>query len=181
MAMTRVLLTAAVVAFYVLGVAGMWWGWRNRRRRQAHYLPSPPVPPPGEVARRSLVPDARGMYLGTTTAGDWQDRIVIGGLGARATATMRLTVAGLLMDRVGAEPLWIPAESLVDAWTDRACAGRVLGADDVLMVRWRLGDRELDSGFRGADRDGYPEWLSALRSVAASRRNVAELPEGSRV
>jgi hypothetical protein len=30
----RVLLTAAIVVFFVLCVLAMWWGYRNRARRQ---------------------------------------------------------------------------------------------------------------------------------------------------
>jgi len=38
--MTRTLLVIAVFAFFALCAVGMWWGFRNRARRQAGVLPA---------------------------------------------------------------------------------------------------------------------------------------------
>jgi hypothetical protein len=107
------------------------------------------------------------VYVGTTTAGNWQDRIVAGGLGHRAATEIRLYDNGVLMDRAGGRPLWIPAGALTDARADRALAGKAMGTDGLLVFRWRLGEHEVESGVRGDDRDSYPEWISAVRAMAA--------------
>jgi hypothetical protein len=162
--MTRLLLSLIVVVFFALCVAGMWWGWRNRQRRQAAYLPE--LPRTAEPDAEPLLPPATGVYVGTTTAGDWQDRIAVGDLGHRAAVEARLYDSGLMLDRTGASPLWIPAESLVGARTERALAGKAMGIDGLLVVRWQLGEHQLDSGVRGDDKDSYGEWITAVSALA---------------
>ncbi|HWE88553.1 MAG TPA: transporter [Pseudonocardiaceae bacterium] len=162
--MIRLLLVLATLVFFVLCALAMRWGWRNRVRRQS-YLPAFPDAPEAEPADL-LLPEQHGVYVGTTLAGDWQDRVAVGGVGLRATATVKLAREGLLFDREGASRVWIPAESLRDARTDRALAGKVMGIDGLLVVRWQVGDYEFDSGFRGDDKDVYGEWVTAVRSLA---------------
>ncbi|SHE97786.1 PH-like domain-containing protein [Streptoalloteichus hindustanus] len=167
--MERLLLSLLVLAFFVLCAAGMWWGWRNRARRQAAVLPAFP-PAPEALPGPELLTAATGVYVGTTTAGDWQDRVAVGDVGHRAAASLRLTDAGLLVERNGASPLWIPAESLREARTDRALAGKVMGPDGLLVVTWQLGEHLLDTGFRGDDKASYSEWVSALNALAHPNR-----------
>lgn len=174
--MIRLWLSLAVLAFFALCVAGMWWGWHNRARRQS-YLPALPVPP--ESFGEPLLPPLTGVYTSTTTAGDWQDRIVVGGTGFRSGVELRLYSDGLLLDRAGAVPLWIPADTLVDARADRVLAGKVMGVAGLLVVRWRLDGYQLDTGVRGDDKDVYDEWIDAIHSLvtrdtAASRTRGGE-------
>jgi hypothetical protein len=163
--MTRLLLSLLVVAFFVLCLAGMWLGWRNRRRRQA-YLPAPPVCPDVDTLGEPLLPPTNGVYVGTTTAGDWQDRIVVHGLGARSTVEVTLYEQGLLL--AGATTLWLPADALMAARADRALAGKAMGTDGLLVFRWRLGGHELDSGVRGDDPDAYRDWIACVHGVTAA-------------
>lgn len=162
--MIRLLLCVAVVAFFVLCAAGMRWGWRNRRRRQS-YLPAFPVPP-ADLAGEPLLPPTTGEYVSTTTADNWQDRIAVGGVGLRSPVAATLYDSGLLLDRGRATPLWIPAGSLLGARTGRAMAGKVLGVDGLLVVRWRLGEYELDTGIRADDIDDYGDWITAIQGLA---------------
>ena len=153
-----------VVALFALCAAGMWWGWRNRARRQS-YLPALPTPPAG--LGEALLPPADGVYVSTTTAGDWQNRIVMGQFGFRAAARLSMHPEGLLIERTGASPLWIPVGALLGARTDRALAGKVMGIEGLLVVTWQLGDHRLDSGFLGDDKEDYGDWIDAVRSLTA--------------
>ncbi len=127
----------------------------------------PPLPAaPADLTAAPLLPETTGVYVGSTTAGDWQDPIAVGDLGFRSAAVLRLTGEGLLIDRTGAQPLWIPAAQLRDARTDRALAGKVMSRDGLLVVRWQLGDQLLDTGFRGDHKDVYQRWVAQLRSLA---------------
>jgi hypothetical protein len=170
--MTRFLLVLLVLAFFVLCAAAMRRGWRNRQRRQSAYLPAFPQPPAERPADVDL-PELTGVYVGSATAGNWQDRIAVGDVGHRSAVTVRLSDKGLLLDRVGASPLWIPVEAIVDARADRALAGKVMGIDGLFVVRWRLGDHELDSGVRGDDKDVYDTWIGAVRALAGARTGDA--------
>ena len=44
-------------------------------------------------------------------------------------------------------------------------AGKVVGARGLLVVRWRLADWVLDTGFRADDERGYPDWLRAIAGL----------------
>ncbi len=161
----RILLTLAIVVFFLLCLLAMWWGYRNRAKRQDAVLPEFPQPP--ERLRDDQLEPATGVYISTTTAASWQDRVAIGDIGFRAAATVHLTPDGVLFDRKGADRVWIPAASVVGSRTDRAIAGKVMGRDGLLVVRWRLGEHELDTGFRGDDKDVYADWVEALQGLAA--------------
>ena len=105
-------LTAVITAVLVIAVLAMiWFGWRSRLRRQAGVERLPQVP--GELTPASLVAD--GQYVATTTAGDWLDRIAVQGLGIRTTAELSVHAEGILFDRAGVAPVFIPREALVEA------------------------------------------------------------------
>ncbi|GAA1349156.1 PH-like domain-containing protein [Saccharothrix algeriensis] len=157
--MTRVLLSVLVLAVFALCVYGMWRGWRGRARRQAGSLPAFPRPP-AEPGAAKL--EATGVYVGTTIGDDWQDRVAVGDIGHRAEAVLRLTDRGVLVERTGATALWIPLEDVVDARTARGLAGKVMTADGLLVLRWRLAGQTFDTGFRGDDKDVYEQWVRAL-------------------
>jgi hypothetical protein len=157
--MTRLLLVLVCVGVLLLLLAGMRWGWRNRAKRQA-YLPALPGVP-AELGAASL--SASGLYVGTTFATSWQDRVVHQGLGVRAEASATLYPAGLLIERDGAEPVFVPKEALVGVRLAPGLAGKVMGDGGLLVARWRLGDAELDTGFRADDKSTYPDWIRALR------------------
>lgn len=169
----RALLTVAVLLILVGLVALMWWGYRNRRKRQAH-LPAFPAAPAAllEQVRAGtaddLLPPSTGVYASTVTDASWQDRVAAGDVGFRADATAHLLAGGVLFDRVGAEPVWIPADAVLDARTAPGIAGKVMGGDGLLVVRWRLDDHEFDTGFRADDKDDYQTWVPALRSLGGT-------------
>ena len=170
--MIRLLLVLVCIVFFALCATGMWFGWRGRARRQSAILAEFPAPPAWALAEdaerpKDLVEPETGVYVGSTMAGDWQNRIAIGDIGFRAAATMSLSRQGLLIERTGASPLWIPADSLVSARTDRALAGKVMGIEGLFVVRWQLGDQQIDSGLRGDDKNSYAAWVDAVSALVA--------------
>jgi hypothetical protein len=174
--MERLWLTLAIVVFFVLCLWGMRVGWRRKARSQS--VEVPPFPETPENLGEPLLQAERGLYVSTTRAGHWQDRIVTRGAGLRTSATWRLHPEGLRVERVGAPELFIPAQSLVDVRTDRAIAGKVMGTDSLLVVTWKLGDVLLDTGFRGDDLGVYPQWMDKLREIAPGR-NGNEIKGGA--
>ena len=157
--MIRALLTLGCLLVLALAVWGMWIGWKHRGRRQSALgeLPQPPADPGSP-----LLDDATGLYVGTAFAESWQDRVVVGGLGLRATATASVTPAGVRYDREGADPVFVPAGTVVGARLAPGLAGKVVGAGGLLVVRWRQGDAVLDTGFRADDKSAYPRWVRAI-------------------
>ncbi|MGC7101206.1 transporter [Amycolatopsis lurida] len=159
--MERFLLTLLVAAFFALCVFGMWLGWRRKARSQsARIAPFPEVPV--DLGEPLLTAD--GLYVSTTIAGRWQERVVTRGAGLRGYATLRLYDMGVEVDRGRAPGFWIPRASITGVRTDKGMAGKVMGTDSLLVLTWRPGGdgEELDTGFRGDDLEVYPRWLEEL-------------------
>ncbi|GLZ35927.1 transporter [Lentzea sp. NBRC 105346] len=157
--MTRVLLVLIVFLFFALCVYGMWHGWRRRARKQAESLPAFPAKP--EQLGDEIL-NATGVYIGTTNAGNWQDRIQVGDIGHRAEAELHLHPEGVAIERVGADDLFIPKTAIKDVRTDKGLAGKVMFDEGLLVIQWELEDRVLDTGFRGDDKSVYGQWVDAL-------------------
>jgi len=165
-------LLALVIAFVI---QLMMRGWRERARRQAELIGTlPPVP---EMVGSPIVEPTRGVYVGCTVATSWNDRVAVGDLGYRSKAVLTRYPEGIMVQRSGASPIWIPQESITAIRTERGMVGKVVPAglgsrrardDDgsatshegILAIRWRLpSGTEIDLGFRGNDRGEYTRWL----------------------
>ncbi|WP_410791571.1 hypothetical protein [Kribbella sp. C-35] len=128
------------------GYFGMYRGWRNRQSRQADLAPLPEAPPENDSATTRGI---EGVYVATTSAGDWMDRIAVHELGVRATADLAVSEAGLIFHRQGAADVFIPADHLTGVRTDRGIAGKVTAEKSgLVVVTWTHDGRELDTGFR---------------------------------
>ena len=161
--MDRVLLTLGLVLLVLLIFGGLWWGWRNRARRQGDIPALPAVP---TVTGTQLTAPLEGVYVSTTRAGSWQDRVVVHGLGRRAKATLHLADDGVLVDRVGEDPIFLPAAAITAVGTAPGIAGKVMGMPaGLLVLTWRNGDALLDSGFRSDDPDDQDDWLAAAQAA----------------
>jgi hypothetical protein len=117
------------------------------------------------------------MYVGCTIAPSWHDRVAAGDLGYRSKAVLTRYPEGILVERSGAGPIWIPQESITAIRTERGIVGKVVptglgtrrprgdgggnSLDSILAIRWRLpSGTEIDLGFRGNDRSEYNRWIS---------------------
>nr|WP_206030902.1 transporter [Rhodococcus sp. B10] len=136
----------------------IFWGWRGRQKRQADRIGVfPPVP--ADLGAPSIAA-ATGLYVGSTIAPNWQDRIAVGDIGHRATAELSRYEKGILLERTGESTIWIPQESIRGIRTDRALAGKVMSKDGLLVIRWTLPTgTEIDTGFRADDKLVYPTWV----------------------
>lgn len=139
-------LLPVIVLFGVLVLAylGMWLGWRRRGRK--HDLP-PLVPAPAVADLPPAKLQGGARYFGTTISGDWLDRVVARGLGARSSARLSLSAEGIDVIRL-AGSFRIPADALRGARHDQGAAGKVVPPHGLLVVTWAHGDLLLDTGFR---------------------------------
>ncbi|MEW2614992.1 hypothetical protein AB0937_33385 [Streptomyces sp. NPDC047880] len=135
------------------------WKWRGTLQGDLPELPATPDEP--GPARLTM----SGRYHGSTTAGQWLDRIVARGLGTRSRAELTLTDAGLDVVRPGADDFFVPAAALREARLDKGIAGKVLTEGGLLVVTWEHGDRLIDSGFRSDHAAEHHEWVAALTSM----------------
>ena len=135
------------------------WKWRGTLQGDLPELHSAPDDP-GE-AKLTM----SGRYHGSTTAGQWLDRIVAHGLGTRSRAELTLTDAGLDVVRQGADDFFVPADARREARLDKGIAGKVLTEGGLLIVTWEHGDRLIDSGFRSEHAAEHNEWVDAINSM----------------
>jgi hypothetical protein len=160
---------AVLFGLLLLAYLAMWLGWRRRGRK--HDLP--PLVPAPQVAD---LPPARlqggARYFGTTVSGDWLDRVVARGLGARSSARISLSREGLDVIRL-AGSFRIPATMLRGARHDQGIAGKVVPPHGVLIVTWQHGDHLLDTGFRLTDEtvadkgvtEAHNEWIRVIGKI----------------
>ncbi|MDO0928636.1 hypothetical protein QQY24_25670 [Streptomyces sp. TG1A-8] len=148
-----------------LFVALVYWlmreGWKWRATLQGDLPELPTAPQDAGPVRLGM----EGRYHGSTTAGQWLDRIVAHGLGTRSRVRLTLTDAGLDVERPGASDFFVPTAALRGARLDKAIAGKVLTEGGLLVVTWAHGDRLIDSGFRSDRAAEHAEWVTALNQM----------------
>jgi len=148
-----------------LFVALVYWlmreGWKWRSTLQGDLPELPTVPDEPGPAKLTM----SGRYHGSTTAGQWLDRIVAHGLGTRSRAELTLTDAGLDVVRPGAADFFVPVAALREARLDKGIAGKVLTEGGLLIVTWAHGGKLIDSGFRSDHAAEHNEWVETLNDM----------------
>ncbi|MFJ6905982.1 PH-like domain-containing protein [Streptomyces griseoluteus] len=148
-----------------LFVALVYWlmreGWKWRGTLQSDLPALPEVP--DDLGAEKLT--MSGRYHGSTTAGQWLDRIVAHGLGSRSRAELTLSDAGLAVERPGATDFFIPAGALRGARLDKGIAGKVLTEGGLLVVTWAHGEKLIDSGFRSDHAAEHTTWVDTLNQM----------------
>jgi hypothetical protein len=161
---------ASAVGLLVLLVGVVWLamlaGWRRRAARQLASLDLPPLPPTPAEPGAALTADTDGVYVSTTTAGDWLERVTARGLGTRSAATMAVTAAGVSWLRQGAPDVFAATGALVRARRADGIAGKVMPPGGIVLVTWRLGRTELDTGFRPGSAADAERLVSAVERLA---------------
>ncbi|AQT80483.1 transporter [Mycolicibacterium litorale] len=160
-----------VFAFVIVVIIGvlirrMLRGWKHRAERQSALLGEFPAMP--DLLSSAIVAPTRGLYVGSTLASQWLERIAAGDLGYRSKAVLTRYPEGILLERSGATPIWIPQDAITAIRTERGLAGKVIpgrtrseSPAGILAIRWRLpSGTEIDTGFRGDDRRDYARWTT---------------------
>ena len=162
------LVWTALALLLVVGLALlMRRGWRRRGTSQADVPPLSEAPEDLGEAPTS----AEGVYVSTTSEGDWLDRIVVHGLGTRSAAVLTVTGKGALFERQGAPDVFVPAAAVVGVRLERGMAGKFVEEGGLVVLTWQHGERRLDSGFRprrAHERDRVVAALEAIGSRGVS-------------
>ncbi len=138
--------------------AAMMRGWRRRAQQQAKIIGALPSLP--DTVGQAVVAATKGLYVGSTLAPQWNERVAARDLGYRAKAVVTRYPEGIMLQRKGAGPIWIPDDAVVEIRTEKNLAGKVLTHEGILAIRWRLPTgTEIDTGFRADDRRDYSRWL----------------------
>lgn len=149
-----------LVALFVLLLAAMVLGWRRRGRSQQH-LPAPERSSLEQLGERLAEGPFAAVYVDTVLAEQPLERVVAHGLGQRAKALITLGDGGSWhLEREGAADLTVPAAAVREITSGPGMAGKFIGGDGLLILRWRLGDQLLDTGLRLARRADHDLLLS---------------------
>ncbi|GAA5610519.1 hypothetical protein CP981_07065 [Streptomyces platensis] len=157
-----------VFVAFVYWLMRQGWKWRGTLQGDLPELPATP----DDLGEPELT--LSGRYHGSTTAGQWLDRIVARGLGTRSRVELTLTDQGLDVVRPGAADFFVPAAALCGARLDKGIAGKVLPEGGLLIVTWRHGDKEIDSGFRSDRATEHPAWVEAVNRLSTTEHSITE-------
>lgn len=156
----RVLLTVGTVLFAAVFYALMLKGWRSRQRRQADL----PEPPAATGDARSILPPVPGLFVGTTSAGDWLDRIAVHRLSDRSTAELLVAEDGVHLVREGLPELYLPFPVIEAVSIEQSLAGKIVSGG-MLVLTWRLGSRSLATAFRATDHSAHARLRDAITAL----------------
>ncbi len=134
------------LAVVLIGLMGYGW-WRRTRRDRGLVAPFGNAP-----ATARLLATFPGLYVATTARGTALERLAVRGLRYRAKANLVVTDAGLVLDLVAQEPIFLAASRIDDAQQATVTIDRVVERDGLLRIGWRLDDgTAVDSYFRPQD------------------------------
>jgi hypothetical protein len=155
---TSLIMAAAFAVLIGFLIRQMMRGWLRRAQRQAQLIGT--LPPLPDTVGPALIPATKGLYVGSTLAPSWLDRIAAGDLGYRAKAVLTRYPEGIMLQRTGAGPIWIPDDAIEAIRTEKGIAGKAMTHEGILAIRWRLpSGTEIDTGFRADNRAEYDRWL----------------------
>ncbi|MCP9272808.1 PH-like domain-containing protein [Mycolicibacterium arenosum] len=167
---TSLIMAALIALLIAFLIRRMMKGWLHRAQRQVESIGT--LPPMPDTVGPALIPAMKGLYVGSTIADlgvdaaassgpSWLDRVVVGDLGFRSKAVLTRYPEGIMLQRTGATPIWIPDESIKTIRTERAIAGKALTHEGILAIRWTLpSGTQIDTGFRGDDRRELANWTT---------------------
>lgn len=169
----------SVTILVVLGAAlllGMAKGWRRLNRGPGE-VPAPPAVPDADALGAARTEPLDAVYVSSTRAGDWLDRVGAHGLGVRSVATVQVHDAGVVVRRRGAPDVFVPRGSLRAVGTSGGMAGKVVGGEGLVVLTWTpdpaADPRGLDTGLRLR----HPRHRDELR--AATQTLIGSTPAAS--
>ncbi|GAA4527779.1 hypothetical protein GCM10023160_24580 [Brachybacterium paraconglomeratum] len=149
-----------LAVLFALILCAMVWGWRRRGRSQQH-LPAPEDAPLEQLGEAVAHGPVDAVYVDTVLAEQPLERVVAHGLGQRAKASVTLGDQGSWrLEREGIGSITIPGSAVTELTSGPGMAGKFIGGDGLLIIRWRLGDQLLDTGLRLARRADHDLLLS---------------------
>ncbi|OJV57520.1 MAG: hypothetical protein BGO38_05125 [Cellulomonas sp. 73-145] len=157
-----------LLVLLALAYWAMRQGWRRRERRSEATVPAVPGAPADLGAPRTDPLEA--VYVSSTTAGDWLDRVNAHDLGVRSAAQVQVFDAGVLVRRTGAADVFVPAAQVRGVGTASGMAGKFMGRDGLVVLTWapdaapEVGPL-LDTGLLVRHRADRPRLVDAVRTL----------------
>ncbi|MFC6258926.1 ABC transporter permease, partial [Kocuria oceani] len=93
------------------------------------------------------------------------------GLGVRARARALVLDEGVLFERQGAAPLFVPAADVVAVGTSSGMVGKFVEKDGLAVLTWSLGGTVVDTGFRTQRAEDKRRLLAEVEAIAPAARS----------
>lgn len=174
--LSAVVLAVVTAGLVTLGVRS----WRSREAASSATTALPTRPADLGAARTGPM---EGVYVSTVDAADPLTRLPAHGLGRRSAVVVQVHDAGVVMVRRGETDVVVPLADLVGAHRASGVAGKHVGGEGLVLVRWRLvtdGDeRTVDTGLRlrhPADRATLVDAVQALVTDAPAGATAPATP-----
>lgn len=164
----------------VLALWGMWRGWQARGLRTADLVPVLPQVPTAPGA--PLTDEVEAVYVSSTRAGDWLERVVAHELGVRSPARVRVHADGVLVARTGARDVWVPADRLHAVGTTSGQAGKFVGRDELVVLTWvpdTTSGTAIDTALHVRHDEARPALLAAARTLVAAPTDTETAPSAA--
>ena len=193
MKIVAVALLVLLAIFLVLYVTLI--GRRRLAQRTTTLVPvPPPVPGTEQTGTDQAGADRAGadqtgparfgpleaVYVSTTLHGDWLARVGAHGLGDRSNAFVSVHDAGVLIEREGADDLWLPVNAIRNASLAPGMAGKYVGADGLVVLTWAVPEADdvaaalVDTGLRTRRAEDRGALVDAVRHLLAAQQPHAQ-------
>ena len=164
-----------------LAVLGMRRGWNGKARKFAPLsAPESDIPADAQL----LCGPFEARFAGTTTHGNWLDRVTVHGLGTPRGVAVSLFQDGLWLTDSDEFSLWIPKAAITNVATSRGLAGDVVEPDGMIIIEWALAQTAesqvmaLDSGIRITRHDDHNNFLNHIaQTVPHVKHDLAHTTE----
>lgn len=137
--------TLIIIAIVVIIFVVMWRAWRKRAVRDTAVLPET------ELTSTPFESFNRIFYVATTVEGEPLERIAIPGLKYRGYCGIDVHSEGLVVTVAGESPVVIPAQQVTEVTTGQMRIDKVVERGGLLIVKWKGGERTLETSFRPRD------------------------------
>jgi hypothetical protein len=174
MKILAVALLVLLAIFLVLYVTLI--GRRRLAQRTTTLVPVPPSVPGADQTGPVRFGPLEAVYVSTTLHGDWLARVGAHGLGDRSNALVSVHDGGVLVERQGADDLWVPVQAIRSTSLAPGMAGKYVGADGLVVLTWAVPEADgvaaalVDTGLRTRRAEDRGALVDAVRHLLAAQQ-----------
>lgn len=178
LAITLLVLLAVFLVLYVTLI-----GRRRLAQRTTTLVPRPPEVPGVDQTGPVRFGPLEAVYVSTTLHGDWLARVGAHGLGDRSNALVSVHDGGVLVEREGADDLWVPVHTIRSTSLAPGMAGKYVGADGLVVLTWAVPEADdvaaalVDTGLRTRRAEDRGALVDAVRHLLAAQQQHAQQPQ----
>ena len=154
----------------VLVMLGIYFGRRNRTKRQRH-IPAP-TEVPTQLLEREPTVAVEGTYVTTVLGQDLLERVIAHRLGNPSQAQIEVHPDGVVLLRVGEPNFFIPTAHVAAVNTVSGIAGKFVEKDGILAITWSLDDLEVTTGLRTETISEHQRLRTALETLTNGRQTA---------